>query len=53
MSQYIFKCIQHDGTEIIVTTDKELLPDILEGFTAFLRGCGFGDTIIEKYIDSE
>ena len=44
MSQYQFKCVQH-GTykqEIDVNLDDiETLPQLLEAFESFLRGCGF------------
>lgn len=36
-----FECENEEGTKIIHETHYDYLPDILEAFEAFLRGCGY------------
>jgi hypothetical protein len=45
MTKFEFKCIQEAGVgasrTTIVQTDAHVLPEVLEEFQAFLRGCGY------------
>jgi hypothetical protein len=43
MTKFEFKCIQETGTTrtVIVETDAHHLPEVLEEFQTFLRGCGY------------
>lgn len=44
MNRYTFKLERNyrgDEAEVVSTFNAETLPDILEEFTAFLRGCQF------------
>ena len=44
MSQYKFECVQHSTYKQTITSeldDVETLPQLLEAFEQFLRGCGF------------
>ena len=45
MTKFEFKCIQEPGVgagrTTIVQTDAHHLPEVLEEFQTFLRGCGY------------
>ena len=38
---FVFYHVSRDGTKTIKKADKNYLPDILQEFQDFLRGCGY------------
>jgi hypothetical protein len=40
-NKFEFKMTSYDGTVQARTFSKEMLPDVLEEFEMFLKGCGF------------
>ncbi len=51
--KYELKMIHHDGTELVLKGNKELLSEVMEDIITWLRGSGWQDVSIDKYFTGE
>lgn len=57
MTKFEFKCIQETGVSAsrttIVQTDAHHLPEVIEEFQTFLRGCGYYFNGVLEFVDED
>jgi hypothetical protein len=55
MTKFEFKCIQQTGVSAsrttTVQTDAHVLPEVIEEFQTFLRGCGYYFNGVLEFVD--
>lgn len=57
MTKFEFKCIQETGVgasrTTTVETDAHHLPEVIEEFQTFLRGCGYYFNGVLEFVDED
>ena len=57
MTKFEFKCIQETGVcasrTTPVQTDAHFLPEVIEEFQTFLRGCGYYFNGVLEFVDED